>query len=178
VDDASARVLCGEPVPPSAPPALRDLADSVAAIHGDDAPSRAVLDSIARRFAVRAVVVVGVESGQPTARAYLPDVGAFDAARYVPDAGGAQWSAAVTSLTRSFAGAAPPSPLSGSTRVPALATHAEPPPPPPHPTSRPFWQSGWFWGAVGAAAFGAGAVYFATRDNTSSTIHLEMQVPH
>ncbi len=171
----SARVLCGEPAPPAAPAPLRDLADSVAAVHGDDAPSRAVLDSIARRFALRGIVVVSVESGHANARAYLPEAGAFDAARYVPDAGGTQWSAAAQSLARSFASAPPPP---ASPRAPALATHPEPPPPPPHEASRAFWQSGWFWGAIGAAAFGAGAAYFVTRDNTGSTIHLELQVPH
>jgi hypothetical protein len=41
----------------------------------------------------------------------------------------------------------------------------------------PFYLSPWFWGAVGAAAFGAGAIYFATRDNGSSSIQLQVQVP-
>jgi len=30
---------------------------------------------------------------------------------------------------------------------------------------------------VGAAVFGGAAVYFATRDNSNDTIHLELQVP-
>ena len=157
---------------------MRDLADSVAAVHGDDAPSRAVLDAIARRFAVRGVVVVSVESGHATARAYLSDTGAFDAARYAPDAGGTQWTAAAQSLARSFAGPATVSSPAPSVMAPALATHAEPPARAAHSPGRAFWQSGWFWGAIGAAAFGAGAAYFVTRDNTGSTIHLELQVPH
>jgi hypothetical protein len=43
--------------------------------------------------------------------------------------------------------------------------------------SRPFYASPWFWGALGAAAFGGAALYFATRDNSSGTIHLQLQVP-
>jgi hypothetical protein len=45
------------------------------------------------------------------------------------------------------------------------------------PASTPFFASPWFWGALGAAAFGGAAIYFATRDNSSGTIHLQMQVP-
>ena len=48
--------------------------------------------------------------------------------------------------------------------------------PPPH--RKAFYESGWFWGAVGAAAFAGGAIFFATRDNGESTIHLQMEVPH
>jgi hypothetical protein len=61
---------------------------------------------------------------------------------------------------------------------PALAT-SEPPPVKAEEkkdASKPFYTSPWFWGAVGAAAFGGAAVYFATRDNSPSTIHLQLQV--
>jgi hypothetical protein len=44
--------------------------------------------------------------------------------------------------------------------------------------ARPFYESVWFWGAVGAAALLGGAAYIATRDSSPSTIHLEVQVPH
>ena len=43
--------------------------------------------------------------------------------------------------------------------------------------SKPFYASPWFWGAIGAAALGGTAFYFATRDNTPSQIHLQLQVP-
>jgi hypothetical protein len=46
------------------------------------------------------------------------------------------------------------------------------------PKGHAFYESGWFWGALAAAAFAGGAVYFASRDNQPTTIHLEMQVPH
>jgi hypothetical protein len=196
LDDASARVLCGEAAPAGAPPALLDLVASVGAVHGDDAPSRAVLDAIARRFHVRAIVVVtSPAAAHPSARAYLPDAAAFDAATYAPDPGVApapSWNAAAQSLARTFSAPAGSTPAASeaagppaSPRAPLLATHSEPAPPahpggggaPSNGTGKPFWQNGWFWGAVGAAVFGAGAVYFLTRDNTGSTIHLEAEVP-
>jgi hypothetical protein len=61
--------------------------------------------------------------------------------------------------------------------APALAFSPLPPEAPKKEGSHPFYTSPWFWGAVGAAVFGGTAVYFATRDNSSSTIHLELQVP-
>jgi hypothetical protein len=178
LDEAHARVLCGEAAPGEAASDLRDLAQMVAAIHGDDAPSRALLGEVARRFSARGVVVVGLDDGQPNARVFVADSSAFDAARYRMDEGGPlSWSSALQSLERTWrseppAGVAPARPV---TRAPALATRESGQ---PTPTRREFYQSGWFWGALGAAAFGAGAIFLATRDSRSSTIHLQVQVPH
>jgi hypothetical protein len=182
LDEAAARVLCGEAPAPGASRDLRDLADSLAAVRGDDAPSRMLLVAIARRLNVRALVVVRVDGGQPTARVFLPESGAFDAAAYGPDGGPAiAWSATASSLARTFgngagpgAPAAPPAPAS----APPLATHEEPVLAAPPPHRKAFYESGWFWGAVGAAAFAGGAIFFATRDNGESTIHLQATVPH
>jgi hypothetical protein len=180
IDEAHARVLCGEAPAPDAPADLRDLAESVAAIHGDDAPSRLILDDLAKRFDLRALVVVqGVvqaDAGHPTARVFIPEGRTFDAATYAPDeASGLSWSAAERSLVRAFG------PGAGSTAAPALATRdlparEAPKKGPSHGT--PFYESGWFWGAVGAAALAGGAAFLATRDSSASTIHLEVQVPH
>ena len=173
LDDAHARVLCGEPAPPAAPSDVKDLAETVAAVRGDDAPSRALLVDIARRASVRSLLVVRVDAGHATARLFLPDAGAFDAAIYGPDEGGTRWSGATLSLSRSF-GTQSPSPMA----APSLATHEEilittgPPKP------KAFYETGWFWGAIGAAAFAGGAIFFATRDNGPTSIHLTVQVPH
>ncbi|HEY1696761.1 MAG TPA: hypothetical protein VGG39_31590 [Polyangiaceae bacterium] len=178
LDEAHARVLCGEPAPAAAPHDLRDLADTLAAVKGDDAPSRMLLVEVAHRLNVRALVVVRTEGGAPVARVFLPESGAYDAASYAPDAGATvAWSGAVGSLVRTFGAevpAPPPAPLS----APALATHEEPVVAAPPPRSKAFYETGWFWGAVGAAAFAGGAIFFATRDNGDSTIHLQAQVPH
>ena len=176
LDEAHARILCGEPAPAGASPALRDLAESLAAVKGEDAPSRMLLGEMARRLNVRALLVVRVEAGHPTARVFLPETGTFDAAAYGPDAGPTvSWVAASQSLARTYGGepTVPP-----PTSAPALATHEELLITVPPPKSKAFYESGWFWGALGAAAFAGGAIFFATRDNGESTIHLQMQVPH
>ncbi len=177
IDDAHARVLCGEPAASTDPVELRDLSDTVAALHGEDAPTRALLDGIARRFSARGLVVVGVASGRPTARVFLAETGSFDAASYAPDdSPTVAWSATIRSLDRTFA---PPALAAGPSDAPALATHDGPTKPrEERPSSRPFYESAWFWGAIGAAALTGGVVYFATRDSSPSTIHLEVEVPH
>jgi hypothetical protein len=175
IDEPHARVLCGEPPPPAATQDLRDLAETVAAIHGDDAPSRALLDGIAHRFELRGIVIVrpAAASGAPSAQVFLGATSTIDAASYATDTvpPGApdavpSWSGAVHSLTRVF-GIVPASPL---------ATHDVPPPDGSSP--RHFYESGWFWGALGLAALAGGAVFFATRDSGTPTIHLDAQVPH
>jgi len=176
LDEARARVLCGEPAATGAPLDLRDLSESLAAVKGEDAPSRMLLGEIARRLNARALLVVRVEAGHPSARVFLPEAGNFDAASYSPDAGPTiSWAATARSLARTFGGDAS---VPGGPPAPALATHEEPVVATSPPKSKAFYESGWFWGAVGAAAFASGAIFFATRDNGDTTIHLQMQVPH
>jgi hypothetical protein len=180
IDEPHARVLCGEPPPATEAPDLRDLVQLVAAVHGDTAPSRSVLGDLARRFNVRALLVVRAGSASepgPTARVFLPEAGLFDAATYSPDDSPTPgWSAAVRSLVRAY-GMQVPSVDPGALRAPAFATAEVPKAETVPPKKVSFYQSGWFWGAIAAAAFTGGAAYFAVRDNGPATIHLEMQVP-
>lgn len=178
LEEARARVLCGEPPVAGSPSELRDLAETVAAIHGDDAPSRAILGELAHRLSVRGIVVVRVDGGRPSARVFLADSGTFDAATYASDdAVAPAWAAATRSLARTF-GNEPATVAPSPAHAPPLATHEEPLVDNAPPKKRAFYESGWFWGAIGAAAFAGGAVFFATRDNGASTIHLQAQVPH
>jgi hypothetical protein len=181
LDEATARVLCGE-----APPApLADLAETVAGLRGEDAASRILLGNLAHRLALRAVVTVRVEGGHPLARVYLPDSSTFDAATYAPDdAPPSGWSGAVSSLERTYATApemhARVGGAEGPVVAPDLATHPVRPGAgareQPGETAPPFYKSPWFWGAVGAAVLAGGGLYFATRDSGPSTIHLQLQV--
>jgi hypothetical protein len=85
------------------------------------------------------------------------------------------WAGAVASFERSYTAPPPPVLAPEPSHAPALATAAIPPEKPKSSESHPFYTSPWFWGAVGAAAFGGTAVYFATRDNSTGTIHLQLQ---
>lgn len=185
IDEPHARVLCGEPPGAAAPADLRDLGTTVSALKGEDAPSRAMLSAIAQQFAVRALVVVSAGSAQadglshPTARVFLPSTSTFDPITYEPDQSpspsGPAWTAATRTLVQSFGAPAAPPALSSPTSAPPFATHPEPitENSPPHHSH--FYESGWFWGAIAAAALGGGAIFFATRDNSAQTIHLKVQ---
>jgi hypothetical protein len=177
MDDPTARVLCGETPPGGSAAPLVDLAAAVAALHEEDAPSRILLVEIARRAAVRALVTVRIADGHPLARVFLADVGSFDAATFSPDAGPQlAWTGAVTSLARTYPVRTTPEPSPQPMRpAPALATR-ETPQSAPALASRPFYESAWFWGALGAAVLVGGGVYLATRDTSPSAIHLELQV--
>jgi hypothetical protein len=126
----------------------------------------------------------------PTARLFLPDTAGFDAARYAPEASGTSgaspapspdageeldWTGAVASLERAQGLPIAPAPTSAPRQVTALVPPAKEGD--KNTGSRPFYTSPWFWGALGAAALGGTALYFATRDNSSGTIHLQLQVP-
>ncbi len=176
MDERTARVLCGETPPAGSAAPLVDLASAVAALRGEDAASRILLVEIARRAAVRALVTVRIADGHALARVFLADVGSFDAATFSPDDGTQlAWAGAAKSLARAYPGPAP-EPLPQPVRpAPALATRETPQPAPPL-VSRPFYESAWFWGALGAAVLVGGGVYLAARDTSPSPIHLELQV--
>jgi hypothetical protein len=172
IDEAHARVLCGEAAPSGARGDLRDLAETVAAIQGDDAPSRTLLADIAQRWTAAAVVLVHVEPGRPAlARVFVASSHEFDAATYAEDLTAATpWAATVRSLARAYSAPAP------ALEAPPLATHASPKPAESN-ASRPFYTSPWFWGALGAAALAGGTAYLLSRDSSPTTIHLQVLGP-
>jgi hypothetical protein len=205
LDEARARALIGEPVAADATQAVRDLADTRAAIHGDDAPSKSLLAGIATLLHVKGVVVVVESPGSgPVARVFVAGSGAFDAVLYQPDPGAPStwgaaaatttWSSAATALHRGFAEVAVVVPLenrggtagsaggvsleaSGGPRSAALAPIAPAEGEKTKGGGKPFYTSPWFWGAIGAAAFAGAAFFFATRDSSDPNIALQVQVP-
>jgi len=196
VDEGQARVLAGEAPGANAPVSLRELGDTRDAIRADDAPSRQLLAAMASRFHVRGIVVVSgggmslpeapadagaaaIPAPDPVvARVFVTTSEAFDAARYTPDtwpSGGVPvWTNTAISLDRAY-GAAPPAPTERSAAV--TVTINPNGAKPGADTRRPFYSSPWFWGAIAAAAFTGAAIFFATQDASSDTIHLQMQVP-
>ena len=185
LDEPRARVLAGEAAGDGATSDARDLAELRAGIKGDDAASRQLLSAIADKLALEGVVVVFAEGDALEVRVWLRDTGAFDAARYRRDAQNG-WAPLVASLERSTKGAplaplAPPTSAPAPTVTPAFAI-APAPTRPRAPdgdgrSSKPFYLSPWFWGAIGAAVFAGGAVYLATRESDNGQIRLQMRVP-
>jgi hypothetical protein len=105
---------------------------------------------------------------------FLTDSGDFDAARYSPDPGlegPAAWKSTVTSLEARFPSVSRVVGPNAATAPAPLKLKPE------DEKSSPFYASGWFWGALGAAALLGGAFYFATRDTGSDPIHLQLKVP-
>jgi hypothetical protein len=186
LDEGRARALAGAPVPPDAPRELRDLAETRAAIHGDDAPSRNLLVGLAASLHVKGLVVVEAHTNdRPAARVFLASTGTFDAVLYESDpppvvtwgSGGSvvTWSGTASALHRNFANPLPVAPVLGPPA--ALAPTPLPISDEKVPQTRPFYASPWFWGAIGAAAFAGAAFYFATRDSSDPNIQLQVQVP-
>jgi hypothetical protein len=192
LDESRARVLAGEPVPADASGALRDLAETRAAVHGDDAPTRSLLSTLSSSFHVKGIVVVLDHAGSrggAGARVFVAATGAFDAVLYEADvspsvtwgvaAPALTWAGASNALHRSFADVVvvapvetrPPAPIVGE--VPPLKDGKGEKP----SGGRPFYTSPWFWGAIGAAAFAGAAFFFASRDSSDPAIQLQVQVP-
>jgi hypothetical protein len=204
LDEIRARVLAGAPSPPNASRELRELAEVRAGITTEDAAARRLLTGLAQQVGAQALLVVKVERApaapappEPAAtedagadaaadagnaapattvvaRLFLTDSGDFDAARYAPDPGlegAAAWRSTVTSLEARF-------PPVSRTVGPGAATSPTPVKiKPEDEKSSAFYASGWFWGAVGAAALLGAGFYFATRDTGSDTIHVQLKVP-
>lgn len=202
LDEVRARVLAGADPPANASRELRELAEVRAGVNASfDAPSRRLLAGIAQQVGAQALLVVRVDKspspavstdstdadgGAPAdsdagaapapaspsstvvARLLLVEGAELDAAQYAPDPDGS-WKGTVASLERRF-------PVTARVAGPPAATSV-PSGIPAEEKSKPFYASGWFWGAVGAAALLGGAFFLASRDSSADSIHLEMRVP-
>ena len=172
IDDAHARVLAGEAPPSSSGAELSELAELRAGVKGDDAASRQVLAALADKMHVVGVVVVST-GDPPSARLYDAETKAFDAARYAPDKGrDVDWAGSVKSLERWYLPSSQP-------LVTAVPKEPEPiaPKDTPKEKSKSFYESPWFWVAIGAALLIGGGVLIATSIQTSDTIHMQVHLP-
>lgn len=174
LDEARARVLAGDKPAPDAKPDVVELAELRAGVHGDDAASRELLSTIGQRTHVHALLVVVSTDAATSARLFDVSTKTFDAARYEPEAvdAGDRWEKTVRSLERLFAPATPlvVAPKAAILTVPKVDTKDT-------ASSKPFYTSGWFWGSLGGAALIGLGIFLATRDYSSDTIHLRMEVP-
>lgn len=149
LDDASARVLAGEAPAAGATAKLRELAELRAALRGDDAPSRALLASLLRGLGASVAAVVDVREGQP--RAWVFQGETFDPTPLAADPGPLTgWLGATAAL---------------AARAPAAPAAA---PAAPAPRKSSVLRSGWFWGALGAAAAAGLLVWSVSRSSGGS----------
>ncbi len=169
IEEADARILAGEPPVLGKKNALAELRQAAS---GDDAPSRAIFGRILRDTATTQLAfVMRDESGGVYARIYRSD-DSVDPESYFPSGDPKEpssWRAAVDALTKRKV----PLPVSAkpiSSRTPSDESAKR---------SGPFYASPWFWGGIAAAALTGGAIYLATRDGSSGSgpIHLQVRVP-
>jgi hypothetical protein len=161
LDDATARTLAGEPVAPSASPRLHELSQARKALKGDDPMAGRIAASIAADLGGANLLVVRQTARGPHARLFLASSRSF----YSPDLwqqknveGTPSWEAAVAWLHGH-----------------ALASRPMPQPEPAKSTS--IFRSGWFWGAIGAAAtIGIVAATIGSSDDSSDSLHVRGRV--
>ena len=145
------------------------------ATSGTDAGADAALDD--RPAPGNASTVSTVVPRPVVARLFVADGARFDAARYFPDPGPpgpsspAAWKSTVRSLEGRFPVASAAAPGPGGAARPASPVRAD------GARSSPFYASAWFWGALAGAAVLGGVFYFAARDTSPDTIHLQLSVP-
>lgn len=172
LDDATVRALAGEAPAPDAPLRIRELAETRAAIHGDDPASRRLLASLARELGVAAIAVVAKNETAPSCRVFLAKTGQMDIVTLSPDAGEGPlaWKGALEALRSRV-----PPPLDGPRAEPIAARPSESATTPEQ--AKPggsFLSSKWFWGAAVVAGV-VGVFFLASRptgtDPTTVQLH-------
>lgn len=186
IDDATARVLCGEPAAVTASAALRELGELRRSIPpaGPDAATRRLLGALGDDLHARLVVSVVSVDGKPVARVLRVAGASFEpvtlSAATQPSVGGGEgaivWPGAVASLRLLLALPAPA----------PFAPAAEPTPVAPPPAAvapaasgkAAFWKSPWFWAPIGVLLTAGVTVLVVsqTTDTASGSVHLQGRV--
>lgn len=179
LDEATARVLAGEPAPEGASPALHELSDLRASIEraGSDVAERRLLAAIGTETHAAVIVPVSRADGAVHARALRVDgalfVGPVLTADVVTPADGKPsvvWPATAASSLRAAIGPLAPAPISAPAR-PAPDEHAS--------RSTFSFSNPWLWAGLGAA-LAAGVTAFVLSRSTggdSPTVHVGGSVP-
>ncbi len=166
VDDRTARVLAGEPVDPSAPADLSDLASLRQQLRAEsDAAARVLLAEVARRTRARALALVVRDGDTVEVRVYDAADDRLESTRHRAETTGeGAWSPLVGTLRARFAAAPTPKPSVAVAPTPAPAAPAPDAP----KKGGSFLSSPWFWGAIGAVVAGGVAAWALTRDDGGS----------
>lgn len=175
LDEAHARVFAGEDAPAGRKD-LAELAEARDAVVDEGVASRRLLTSLGKEYGLEGLLVVSSSEGSSpaSARLFTVETGRFEPLelRSETDAG---WTSARATLERLAPREVTPSGgANGVAKAPANATKSGEE---PKPGQKAFYESPWFWGAAGAAAALGGAFFLATRDSSSDSIHVQMQVP-
>ena len=172
--EAEARALAGEAPAEDAPANVKELSQLRHAVQGEDTVSREILWNVGRRTHTKAILVLAPQKdAPPQVRLYDVAKKTFDAARWQPEGkeGAYTWDGAVTSIERTLA--PPPAPVAVA-KAPALVLA---PATPAKDKTKSFYESPWFWVAIGSAALLGGGIFLATRDWSGDLVHVRMQVP-
>jgi len=163
LDERRARVLAGEAVEGDDVKALSELREGV---KGEDAASKQLLAAIADEVGAQAVLLVSDDGSRIAARQWIASSKQFDAATYVAsrEDGKIVWPGVAVALKKQYA------PIVQASAKPIKSEK-------PTTSSKPFYLSPWFWGALGAAVLGAVAVILATQDLSSDSIKLQLRGP-
>lgn len=181
VDEATARVLSGEPTPADAPTSLQSLAKvrESLPVAPDDLGAK-LIAALGQERHADIVVAVSMTADRPTARVVrvssakyesvlleaTAEHGEGDVVRYT-------WPGATTVLRQLFVPAVAP-----QTSVPIAPRKLETAPPKPVDKGSSWYKSPWFWAPLGAVVATGAAIVIATqatKDNID-TVHLRGQV--
>jgi hypothetical protein len=185
IEDATARVLAGDPPPEGAPQNLRELAEIRATLPAspEDAAGRRLLASIGAEQKAEIVVAVSIAGDRTIARVLR-----VASARYEPlelgptvertEAGEARfsWPGATTTLRKLVT--LPPAPTAKATTASPIAPRKMEPAAPPKTPERAWYKSPWFWGPVGAVVAVGAAILIASQVTADDhdTVRLTGQV--
>ena len=199
VDDATARILVGEPAAEDAAPKLKDLAalraslarPTDAAGEGDPAVTgevvtRRLLASMGGEAHAALVVAVTMRAGRPSARALRVATSAYEGVEIGATASTAAdgtvsftWPGAVLTLHTLL-----PQESAAPARAAAAPRKAVSKAPPARDTSdkpkdRSLWSSPWFWVGLGAVVATGVTVFVVTNEvkDDGGTVHLDGRVP-
>ncbi len=170
LDDATARVLVGDPPRPGASQRQLELSQLRHSFGSSSPAVMQLLASLARELSASAVALVRTDApDQVHARLFLAARSAFVVQDLLPEVGAdlqTHWTATTSWLHSQAARSRPP-----------LAPAPSLPPPARPPGGESFVASGWFWGALVGAAGAAVLVYsLSSHDQTPTSIHLQGRV--
>lgn len=193
IDDATARVLVGEPASALSPPPgqearIRELEALVASIppNPDDGETRRAVWSLGRETNAALVVVVTTSEGEPprtTARILDVAEGTYSAVELTHRPTGAEgddgWSGAAEAIDGLLPLTAEPTAPVVAPIVTAPPAKSVAPPAPDEDEGRSWYENPWFWGSTGAvAAVGVTVLVLAvtTQDDVDS-VRLQGRAP-